>query len=125
LIMMGEKMIVTNEPANIHAMLVKQFHDFEIGLTRSRGSAQMLGHGILNSDGAVWERGRALLRPSFVKSQVGDFDLFERNFKALANVLPDDGSTFDIQEFLLRFVSLFLIVPVRNSHCANILSCRL
>jgi cytochrome P450 len=106
IVMMGHTLTMTNEPANVQAILAKQFDDFEIGESRSKGSQQMLGHGILNSDGASWEKGRAMLRPSFVKSQVGDLDLFERNFNNLTRVVPADGSTVDIQEWLSRFVSL-------------------
>jgi len=105
IVMMGFTLTMTNEPENIQAILAIQFADFEIGESRSKGGQQMLGHGILNSDGEAWERGRAMLRPSFVKSQVGDFDLFERNFQKLIDVVPADGSTVDIQEFLSRFVS--------------------
>ncbi|KAH3946677.1 hypothetical protein HBI56_068140 [Parastagonospora nodorum] len=103
IVMMGFTLTMTNEPENIQTVLAKQFADFEIGESRSKGGQQMLGHGILNSDGESWERGRAMLRPSFVRSQVGDFDLFERNFQKLIDVVPADGSTVDIQEFLSRF----------------------
>jgi cytochrome P450 len=118
IVMMGFTLTMTNEPENIQAVLARQFADFEIGESRSKGGQQMLGHGILNSDGEAWERGRAMLRPSFVRSQVGDFDLFENNFQRLIDVVPADGSTVDIQEFLSRFVSR-MNNPFQILHCIS------
>ena len=102
---LGDKVIMTNEPMNVQAILVTHFSDFEIGESRSRSSAQMLGHGVFNSDGKAWERGRALIRPNFVKSQVADLNIFEKNYMALVDALPQDDTTVDIQEWIFRLVS--------------------
>ncbi|KFX94096.1 hypothetical protein V490_04524 [Pseudogymnoascus sp. VKM F-3557] len=92
----GQTAISTIEPENLKAVLATQFHDFGIG-KRHRGMGALLGHGIFTSDGAHWERSRALVRPSFTRAQVADLDTFETHIQHLIAKIPRDGSTIDLQ----------------------------
>ena len=59
----------------------------------------MLGQGIFNTDGALWQHSRDMLRPNFTRSQVGDLAIYERHVKDLISALPRDGTTVNLAEF--------------------------
>jgi cytochrome P450 len=65
---------------------------------RKRGFHPMFGKGIFTTDGADWEHSRAMLRPNFVRSQVGDLATFETHISHLIDAIPTDGSTVDLQD---------------------------
>ncbi|KFY57448.1 hypothetical protein V496_06417 [Pseudogymnoascus sp. VKM F-4515 (FW-2607)] len=96
LVLPGQPAISTIEPENVKAVLATQFHDFGIG-KRHRGMGALLGHGIFTSDGAHWERSRALVRPSFARAHVADLETFESHIQHLIAKIPRDGSTIDLQ----------------------------
>ena len=78
-------------------MLSTKFEDFALTERRIKAIAPSLGHGIFASNGAQWERSRALIRPSFTRSQVADLDTFETHIQHLIGAIPRDGSTIDLQ----------------------------
>ncbi|KAM5436778.1 hypothetical protein McanMca71_001892 [Microsporum canis] len=80
--LMGNPIIMTNEPQNIHAVLASKFPDFEIGERRRALSVRFAGIGLLNADGQVWEHARALARPNFARSQI-KLELFEKHLGTL------------------------------------------
>ncbi|KAL4867624.1 hypothetical protein BDV12DRAFT_171037 [Aspergillus spectabilis] len=94
--MLGRVAISTIEPDNIKALLSSQFDDFCLG-TRHREFYPTLGDGIFTLDGAGWSHSRALLRPQFNRDQVADLDLMHGHVSRLIELVPKDGSTFDIQ----------------------------
>ncbi|TVY93097.1 Cytochrome P450 monooxygenase [Lachnellula willkommii] len=99
--MMGQSYIVTNEPENLKAVLAMNFQDF--GLRgRKESFGPLLGNGIFTSDGMSWKHSRALIRPSFVKAQVSNFDIFENHIQSLISLLPRDFSTVDLQPLFFR-----------------------
>jgi cytochrome P450 len=93
----GERVIQTCEPENIKAILATQFKDFNLPSGRKKAFAPIFGHGIFTTDGKEWEASRALLRPNFNRSQVGDLDTFESHITKLIERIPRDGSTVDLQ----------------------------
>ncbi|KAE8355085.1 cytochrome P450 [Aspergillus coremiiformis] len=103
---LGTKMISTREPENIKALLATQFHDFGLG-TRHREFYPLLGDGIFTLDGDGWSHARGLLRPQFTRDQVADLDLMDVHISHLIDLIPKDGSSFDIQRlfFLLTIDS--------------------
>jgi cytochrome P450 len=103
--LMGDNLVFTNEPKNVQAILVTKFRDFEIGQRRRNNSAELLGVGVFNADGQIWEHGRALVRPNFTRKQVADLQLFEKHVRVLMEAIPTDGTPFDIQAWVFRFVS--------------------
>jgi cytochrome P450 len=93
----GERAINTAEPENIKAVLATKFKDFELPPRRKAAFHPIFGHGIFSTDGKEWEASRALLRPNFARSQVGDLDTFETHISKLIARIPRDGSTVDLQ----------------------------
>lgn len=89
--------IQTAEPEIVKTILSTKFDDFELAPVRINAIAPALGHGIFASNGAAWERSRALIRPNFTRSQVADLDTFETHIQHLISAIPLDGSTVDLQ----------------------------
>jgi len=101
LVAMGRKLWFTREPENVKALLATNFKDFGIG-SRFRNLGTLLGQGIFTSDGALWEHSRALVRPSFTKTQVADLDTFETHIQHFIAKIPRDGSTVDLQTLFFQ-----------------------
>jgi cytochrome P450 len=99
----GSKPVWTLEPENAKAILVSKAEDFDIPWARIKAFQPITGDSTFSSKGAVWSHGRALLRPCFTKLQISNFDIYERNFKKFSNLIPQDGSTVDLQELFKRF----------------------
>ena len=89
---------MTIEPENVKTILSTKFNDFSLGSRRADIFIPVLGHGIFDTDGAAWERSRALVRPNFTRHQVADLDALEKHVKHLIDRVPHDGSTIDLQE---------------------------
>ncbi|KAL9107699.1 MAG: hypothetical protein Q9227_007414 [Pyrenula ochraceoflavens] len=92
----------TCEPEIVKAVLSTKFNDFGLGPRRSQVFVPFLGAGIFDTDGAAWEHSRALIRPNFTRSQVADLETFELHVSELIDVIPKDGSTFDLQELFFK-----------------------
>ncbi|GAD95757.1 cytochrome P450 alkane hydroxylase, putative [Paecilomyces variotii No. 5] len=102
----GRYVVTTIEPENIKALLATQFSDFRFG-NRHREFYPLLGDGIFTLDGAGWSHARALLRPQFTKDQVADLAMMDGHIMKMIDIIPKDGSVFDIQKlfFLLTMDS--------------------
>ncbi|KAL8723367.1 MAG: hypothetical protein Q9181_007300 [Wetmoreana brouardii] len=96
------RVIMTSEPENIKSILATDFKSYSVGEERKKGLRPILGDGIFTTDGAAWQHSRELLRPCFVRSQLGDIDLFEKYFQHLLALVPRDGSTVDLQDLFFR-----------------------
>lgn len=96
-LLLGDPIIQTAEPENIKAILATQFKDFPLPSRRKAALGPVFGHGIFTTDGKEWEISRALLRPNFTRSQVGDINTFEKHILKLLSKIPTDGSTVDLQ----------------------------
>ena len=95
-------LIQTVEPDNLKTVLSLNFKDWELGPRRRNAFLPFLGYGIFTTDGAAWQHSRELLRPNFVRSQVGDLATFERHIAQLIKNIPRDGSTVDLQELFFQ-----------------------
>ena len=94
---LGHRFIMTIEPEILKNVLALQFKSFAFPTRRKKAFQTLLGNGIFNSDGAAWQHSREMLRPNFVRSQVGDLDTYEKHVDNLLAVIPRDGSTVDLQ----------------------------
>ncbi|CAJ2509340.1 Uu.00g143660.m01.CDS01 [Anthostomella pinea] len=65
MLIMGQRLIMTNEPENLKAILATQFSDFGMGERRRDIFADMLSIGIFNADGDAWAHARAIIRPTW------------------------------------------------------------
>ena len=97
--------ISTIEPENIKTVLYTSFKDFAVGSPRRDAFSPLLGNSIILSDGAQWEHARALLRPSFLRSQISDLSTLELHVKNLIRAIPCDGSIVDLSDLFLRYTA--------------------
>ena len=85
--------IFTNEPENIKTILATKFKQFDLPDMRKSAVVPLLGKGIFVTDGAQWQHSREMLRPNFVRSQVGDLEAFEEHLSLMMPQIPGDGQT--------------------------------
>lgn len=98
----GQEFIMTIEPQNVKTVLSLNFEDFGIA-NRERSLGRLLGKGIFTTDGERWAHSRAMIRPNFTRTQVADLEAFERHIQTLLTILPQDGSTVDLQDLFFKF----------------------
>jgi cytochrome P450 len=122
--------ISTIEPENVKTVLSTNFKDYKLGPRRATAFVPVFGHGIFDTDGAAWERSRAMIRPNFTRSQVADLDTFEKHISHLIDAIPRDGSTVDLQELFFSLtmdsateflfgVSTNTLMPGLETHSAS------
>lgn len=99
----GERVIVTEDPENIKAILATQFHDFGKGEVFHRDWHEFLGDSIFNTDGDLWHQSRQLFRPQFVRDRVSDLKTFERHVVTLLEKMAGDGSAVDVKDLFFRY----------------------
>ena len=99
-----DRLIFTDEPKNVQAVLATQFDDFDVGELRRQCTVKLLGRGIFNADGDYWQHSRAMIRPNFVRSQVADLSMMERHVQRMMSCFPPEGISFDIQSLFFRLV---------------------
>ncbi|TLD20553.1 hypothetical protein PspLS_08711 [Pyricularia sp. CBS 133598] len=85
-------------------VLSSHFKDFSNGDLRSKSVAPLLGRGILAADGEEWHRQRALIRPSFVRTQVTDLSVFERHATQLIDAIERQGYSVDAQHLVEQMI---------------------
>ncbi|KAL2136397.1 hypothetical protein VTI74DRAFT_3831 [Chaetomium olivicolor] len=101
-IFLGKSILMTNQAENIKTVLATRFEDWPIDGPRLFATLPVLGpDSIFSSNGEAWHRARNLLKPSFVRDQVADLKCFGRHIDNMLAAIPEDGTTFDIQNILL------------------------
>lgn len=90
--------IATIEPEIVKTILATKFGDFSLGKRREEVFIPIFGHGIFSTNGAAWEKSRAMVRPNFTRQQVADLDMFEVHVSHLLDSVPRDGSSIDLQD---------------------------
>lgn len=112
-------MWVTDDPENVKAMLSTRFDDWSLGKGRIEELSSYLGHGIFTNEGKAWKVSREMLRPCFEKRQVADVSLLEEHVQRFMKLVPDDGTTVDLQpllhELTLDIATEFLFGRSTNS----------
>ena len=98
---LGQEILVTHEAENIKTILAVNFKSWGIGAARKE-LVPIFGHGIFTTDGEAWQHSRDMLRPSFIRSQVADLQLFETHVANFIRAIPRDGSTIDLQPLFFR-----------------------
>lgn len=87
------------------AVLKEDVHSFAVERFRKSFFSPWISGGFLVSDGEEWKRSRAILAPLFQKSQYADIPGLEVHLERLLALIPQDGTTFDIQPLFCRMVS--------------------
>ena len=103
---MGRVAIWTNDPENFQAVHASNFLDYGVQPLRRKGTLPFLGEGVFTMDGSFWEHSRAIIRPSFTRTNVANLPAFEVHFKKFLDLIPRDGSPVDLKPLLYRLVSL-------------------
>ncbi|KAI4114096.1 MAG: hypothetical protein LQ338_008053 [Usnochroma carphineum] len=100
----GKTTIFTVEPKNLQSVLATDFASWGVQPLRLFAFEPFVGKGIMCSDGAFWEHSRALIKPSFTRTQIADIHLsvFDAHVSRLVDLIPADGSTVDLQPFFAR-----------------------
>ena len=96
--LLGQRIYVTADPENVKTIFSSSFETFEHGPTRQAAGRPLVGNGIFVADGESWSAARALLRPSFAKSQINDLDMLDRHFQNFLHALPRDKDLVDLLE---------------------------
>ncbi|KAK0749583.1 glycosyl hydrolase family 76-domain-containing protein [Schizothecium vesticola] len=100
---LGRWILLTNEPENIKTVLGTNMYDWPIDGPRLFAALPVLGpRSIFTTNGQEWFAARTMMRPAFVRDQVSDLKCFGKHIDNFLAVIPRDGSTFDIQELILK-----------------------
>ena len=98
---MLKRKIMTMDAKNIQVVAT---HIDNFGMQPGRAdfppTRQFIGRGILTMDGQYWAHSRALIRPIFARSQIANLSTFDKHFDKVLQLIPNDGSTIDLQEIL-------------------------
>lgn len=100
----GRTTFFTIEPRNLQSVLSTDFLSWGVEPMRLFAFEPFIGKGIMCSDGAFWEHSRALIKPTFARTQIADLHLddFGVHVERLIDLIPKDGSTFDLQPLFAR-----------------------
>ncbi|KIJ47965.1 hypothetical protein M422DRAFT_28506 [Sphaerobolus stellatus SS14] len=75
---LGDDRCFTRNPKNVQKILATDFENYRKGPFFANITEQLLGTGVFNSDGEMWQFHRKLARPFFSKERVTDFLIYER-----------------------------------------------
>lgn len=100
--------VYTAEPENIKHILATEFKNFALAELRINAMFPLFGSSIFTTNGPAWAHSRALLRPSFTRSNMAPLHrMMERHFQLLLAHIPrprDGGSSFfDLQRLFFCF----------------------
>jgi cytochrome P450 len=122
------EMLITRDAENVKAIFGTNSADWDISPLRANAFMPLLGEGIFTSRGAAWRHSRALVRPQFVKAEVGNLELVDGHVQSLIRILKsklnNEGwtSAKDLQPlfffFSLDTVTEFLYGQSVNSQSA-------
>ncbi|CCX33918.1 putative cytochrome P450 family protein [Pyronema domesticum] len=117
----GKPGYLTCDPRNIQAALATNFKDWGFGSARYP-MLPILGDGIFTQDGEAWAHSRSMIRPSFTKSQIADFESLEEHmqefFTTLEMTTKSDGAVSLkplFSDLTMDFASEFLFGETANS----------
>lgn len=101
------RVIITDDPENIKAILTSQFADFGKGELFHREWYDFLGDSIFTTDGDMWAASRHLIRPMFVRDRLVDMEIFEKHVQKLISYLagpsPQDSRVVDVGPLFFRY----------------------
>ncbi|KAJ6445306.1 cytochrome P450 alkane hydroxylase [Purpureocillium lavendulum] len=84
----SRRILLTREPEHVKTVLTSKFADFGKGDMFHDAWSPFLGDSIFTTDGARWQKSRALIRPMFTRERVRDLHIFDRWASALLEKLP-------------------------------------
>ncbi|KAF8754671.1 cytochrome P450 [Rhizoctonia solani] len=104
----GLDQVFTCDPECVKSVLSTDFNSFEKGKKFKTKMDTVLGVGVFNSDGDMWQLHRSMSRPYFHRERVTHIDLFAQHsdiaIKKLLKRLSEPGSpAVDFQDLVGRF----------------------
>lgn len=102
----GRTLINTIDPVNIKQITAIACDDYCKDPGRVKAQWPFLGPSIF-SDGLLWKRSRALVKPAFSRAEVSDMDHLASFTDRFMELIPADGREVDMQPLLHRLVSSF------------------
>ena len=101
--------LTTCSPKNIQAIAATNFDDWGVEPFRGNRTEPFMGQGVLMNDGEIWKHSRAMIRPTFARSEIANLDDFEIYLGRMLALVPRDGSTVDLQPLFKKLVSAILL----------------
>ncbi|MCJ1440711.1 MAG: hypothetical protein MMC23_001197 [Stictis urceolatum] len=102
---MGTRCIHTSDPRNFQAMLGTDWKLYEVSPSRKYTFAPFLRSGLLCTDGASWKHSRDLMKPSFARNQLGNYERTEVHVQNLLQAMPTDASGWTSDMDILELFS--------------------
>lgn len=104
-IRLGQMMIKTIDSEIVKATHATHFEEFGLKPLRYGRGKRLFGNGIVIVDDPIWSHARALIRPSFEKVHVANFERLHHHVDRFMRLLPKDNSTVDLLPLLRLLVS--------------------
>lgn len=98
----GRTILFTIEPENLQAIFSTDFESYGVQPIRLFAFKPLAGKGVMTTDGAMWAHSRALIRPTFSRTQIGDLSALSGHVTRLIELIPQDGSTVNLQPLFAR-----------------------
>jgi cytochrome P450 len=96
-----ERTVLLSHPEHLYEVLVRQHRAFVKG-RRGDVSKQLLGQGLLNSEGALHQRQRHLLQPAFHRQRLAQYATVMTTYAARLGQSWQDGDTLDMAPAMRR-----------------------
>ncbi|KAF7923846.1 uncharacterized protein EAE98_007664 [Botrytis deweyae] len=94
----GTSVIDTCESENIKTVLALSFGCFgKVKVKPEERGGSLEAQGIFTADGKIWQRSRALIRPTFARTEISILGALEKHVARFLELLPCDDSTVDLQ----------------------------
>ena len=101
---LGKRRIFTIEPDNLRSILLTDFKDWGVQPLRLPPWGPLLGSGVMDTDGMFWKHSRDMVQPLFRKEQISDLASFDIHVTRMLDLMPEDGSTMDLQPLFARLI---------------------
>jgi cytochrome P450 len=108
-IIQGTPAICTVDVTSLQTITTTNFKDYGFQPVRRAATLPFLGEGVFTMDGPFWEHSRALIRPTFRKSNISNLPAFEANLQKFFALLSKDGSTVDLKPLLCKLVCFVVV----------------
>lgn len=105
----GRRSIFTIHPRNLQ-IVFSENERFGVGPLRERASRPMIGRGIVTSDGNKWMQARAMIKPTFNRSEIANPQMFSNHIEKFLQLLQHNETEVDLQPLFDRLVSFLRVV---------------
>lgn len=92
--------ICTVDKRNLQTVHALNSSHYGVQELRQPPKQPFLGDGVFNMDGPFWQHSRALIRPTFERSNVAHLTAFEDHFRKFLALIQADGKMVDLKPLL-------------------------